>query len=196
LHFFVYFCLKPLTRRGATLDFLVMEALQTIIDRRSARSFLDKPVPKELVDRLLDAAAHAPSAGGAEPWHLVVVDDRDTLDRIGRSHASVEMAETAPLGVAVCGDPGRERVAGFWVQDCAALTQNLLLAAQALGLGAVWTGIYPVRNRVLRYRQLLELPVDIVPVAFVLIGYPARRLEPKEVSLVGRVHRNRWGRSF
>jgi nitroreductase len=170
-----------------------MDALQNIIDRRSVRAFLDKPVPPDLVEQLLGAAARAPSAGGAEPWHLVIVDDRDTLTRIGRSHPSVEMAETAPLGVAVCGDPGRERVAGFWVQDCAALTQNLLLAAQALGLGAVWTGIYPVRNRVLRYRQILELPNEIVPVAFVLVGYPARRTEPKEVSLEGRVHRNRWG---
>jgi len=170
-----------------------MDTLQAMVERRSARAFLDKPIPKELVDKLLDAAAHAPSAGGAEPWHLVVVDDRDTLDRIGRSHPSVEMAETAPLGIAVCGDPGRERVAGFWVQDCAALTQNLLLAAHGLGLGAVWTGIYPVRNRVLRYRQLLELPNEIVPVSFVLVGYAARRLEPREVSLEGRVHRNKWG---
>ncbi|MCK9463533.1 MAG: nitroreductase family protein [Proteobacteria bacterium] len=170
-----------------------MDALQTIIERRSARSFLDKPIPIELVDRLIDAAAHSPSAGGAEPWQLVVVDDRGTLDRIGRSHSSVEMAGTAPLGIAVCGVPERERVSGFWVQDCAALTQNLLLAAHALGLGAVWTGIYPIRNRVLRFRQLLELPADVVPVSFVLVGYPARRLEPKEVSLEGRVHRNRWG---
>ena len=172
-----------------------MSAIKAIIDRRSVRSFLDKPVPPELVDRLLDAAAHAPSAGGAEPWHMVVVNDREMLDRIGRSHGSAEAAMTAPLGVAVCGDPDRERVSGFWVQDCAALTQNLLLAAQALGLGAVWTGIYPVRNRVLRYRQLLELPSHVVPLSFVLVGYPSRRLEPKEVTLEGRVHWNTWGGS-
>jgi nitroreductase len=171
-----------------------MEALQAIYERRSTRAFLDKAVEPQLVEKLLEAAAHAPSAGGAEPWHLVVVDDRETLDRIGRAQPTAEMAESAPLGIAVCGDPTRERVSGFWVQDCAAAAQNILLAAHALHLGAVWTGVYPVRNRVLRLRQLLELPSHVVPVSFVLVGYPARRLEPKEASLEGRVHWNRWGR--
>ena len=169
-----------------------MEALQAILERRSARAFLERKVEPELVEKLLAAAAHAPSAGGAEPWQLVVVDDPATLGKIGRAQPSAEMAEGAPLGIAVCGDPTMERVAGFWVQDCAAVTQNLLIAAHALHLGAVWTGVYPVRNRVLRFRQILELPSHVVPLSFVLVGYPARRLEPKEVSLEGRVHWNRW----
>lgn len=170
-----------------------MDALQCIAERRSARSFLARPVAREQIEQLLAAAAHAPSAGGAAPWHLVVVQERATLERIGRAHPSAEMAAGAPLGIAICADPGRERVAGFWAQDCAAAAENVLLAAHALGLGAVWTGIYPVRNWVLRFRQILELPTEIVPVALVLVGYPARPPVPRAITLEGRVHRERWG---
>jgi nitroreductase len=170
-----------------------MEALKAILERRSARAFLDRKVEPALVEQLLAAGAHAPSAGGAEPWHFVVVDDGEALERIGRLVPTAEMAAKAPLGIAVCGDPTLERATDFWLQDCAAATENILLAAHALRLGAVWTGIHPARDRVLRFRQILELPTEVVPVSLVLVGYASRRLDPKDVSLEGRVHRNVWG---
>lgn len=170
-----------------------MDTLKAILERRSARAFLDRKVEPELVEKLLEAAARAPSSEGAEPWHFVVVDDRAALDRIGRLVPTAEMALKAPMGIAVCADPTADRATDFWVQDCAAATENILLAAHALRLGAVWTGIHPARDRVLRFRQVLELPTEIVPVSFILVGYASRRVEPREASLDGRVHRNVWG---
>jgi nitroreductase len=169
-----------------------METMQSIRERRSMRAFLDRPVEREHVERLLEAAAHAPIAGGADHTRFVVVDDREILTRIGRSHSRAEPAERAPLGIAVCADPTAERVEGFWAQDCAAATQNILLAAHDLRLGAVWIGVHPTKELVLRVRQLLELPSQVVPVSFVAVGYPSRRPAEREVSLAGRVHWNLW----
>jgi nitroreductase len=150
-----------------------MDALETIRTRRSIRAYQDKPMPPGLVDQVLTAAMHVPSAGGARPWQFVIITDRKLLQQIPTVHPHAPMAEQAPLAILVCGDPGHEKYPGNWPLDCAAAVQNLLLAAHALGLGAVWTGVYPQQERVEGFRRLLGLPKNVIPHSLVPLGYPA-----------------------
>jgi nitroreductase len=102
------------------------------------------------------------------------------------------MAAQAPLGILVCADPRLEKYPGFWVQDCAAATQNLLLAVHALGLGGVWTGVYPIEERVAGFRALLDLPEPVVPLSFVVIGHPDQKLPYRSRFKADRVHHDLW----
>jgi nitroreductase len=123
-----------------------MEAFEAILSRRSIRKYLPTPVSEHDIHQLLDAAMNAPSSSNGQPWHFVVVSDRKLLDEIPRFHAYSGMLKEAPLAVVVCGDTSLEKTKGVWVQDCSAATQNLLLAARALGLGSVWLGVYPLED--------------------------------------------------
>jgi nitroreductase len=166
------------------------ELIQTIFSRRSIRKYSDEPVSESDIRTLLEAAMAAPSASNRKPWHFVVVGERGMLDRLGEAHPYGKMLFEAPLCIAVCGDT---RIAElYWVQDCAAATENLLLAATALGLGAVWLGVYPRANRVAAIRDVLELPEALVPLSLVSIGHPAEEKEPRTQYDQARVHRNRW----
>jgi len=169
-----------------------MEAMEAILSRRSIRQYTARPVPDEVVTALLRAAMSAPSAGNAQPWQFVVVTDRGILDRVPEIHPYSQMLRQAPLGVLICGDETAEKYSGYWVQDCSAATQNLLLAAHAKGLGAVWLGIYPKEERVTAFRELFGLPQDITPLAMVALGYPAEEKPPAERYDPARVHHNRW----
>ncbi len=151
-----------------------MEAMEGILTRCSIRRYTAQDVPEQWIPELLRAAMSAPSAGNQQDWYFVVVRSRRMLDDLARVHPHAPVAG-APLAIVVCGDLQRESHKGFWVQDCAAATQNLLLAAHARGLGAVWCGCYPREERVVALRQVLALPEDVVPLALVVIGYPAER---------------------
>ena len=169
-----------------------MDAIEVILTRRSIRQFTDKPVGDDLVEQLLRAAMSAPSAGNQQPWQFVVVTDREVLDSIPEIHPHASMTRMAALGILVCGDLSREVHKGYWPQDCAAAVQNLLVAANALGLGAVWTGIYPVAERVPKFRAKFGLPEEIIPMAWIPIGWPAECKDPADRYDAGRVHRNGW----
>lgn len=169
-----------------------MEALEAIHTRRSIRQYEDRPVPAETVERLLAAAMMAPSARNAQPWHFVVIDDRATLDHIAEINLNAEMARRARLAILVCADLSLELSAGYWVVDCAAATQNMLLAAHALGLGAVWTGIYPRQERMETIGNLAGLPRYVKAHSLIVIGYPAEHRASEERYRPERVHRNRW----
>jgi len=169
-----------------------MDATEAILTRRSIRAYTDGGVSNEQIDALLRAAMAAPSAGNQQPWHFVVVDDRDTLDAIPRFHDYSAMLAQAPVAVVVCSDGGRDGMNCYWPQDCAAATENLLLAAHAAGLGAVWLGIYPEQDRIEKTRALLGAPESITPFCVVAIGVPAERHAPAERYDPARVHHNRW----
>ncbi|MBI5103181.1 MAG: nitroreductase family protein [Nitrospirae bacterium] len=166
--------------------------MQAILTRRSIRKYTSQPVPEKIITGVLEAAMSAPSAGNQQPWHFVVITDRETLDSIPVFHPHTLMLKEASTAILVCGDPSLEKHQGYWVQDCAAATQNLLLAAHALGLGAVWTGFYPREDRVIKTRQLLGLPEHVIPLALVPIGYPAEEKPPAKRYDASRVHFNRW----
>lgn len=169
-----------------------MDTIEAILTRRSVRSFSDRPVSEETVQQLVRAAMHAPSAGNQQPWQLVVLDDRTLLERVAAVHPFAPMAAHAAVAIVVCGDTRLERHTGYWVQDCSAATQNILLAAHARGLGAVWTGIYPRAERVQAFQDLLHLPPEVIPLAMVVLGYPSQPVPPADRFLADRVHRNRW----
>jgi len=164
-----------------------------VLARRSIRAYTDEPVTDEQVERLLRAAMAAPSAGNQQPWAFVVVRDRATLEAVPSVHPYARMIAHAPLAIVVCG-AGVEsgRWPRFWDQDCAAAVENLLIEAQALGLGAVWLGVHPLEERVTGVRKLLGIPDDVTPFAIVPVGCPAETKPPSDRYDPERVHRERW----
>jgi nitroreductase len=169
-----------------------MEAIEAILSRRSIRQYTEQPIPPELIEQILRAAMAAPSARNQQPWQFVVIDDRAILDAIPAINENARMVAQAPCAIVVCGDLDREESKGYWVQDCSAATQNLLVAAHASSLGAVWTGVYPQEERVARIQALLELPGSVIPLAIVALGYPAERKGPMDRYDTARIHRNSW----
>ena len=169
-----------------------MEALEALKTRRSVRAFTSRPVSMETVRELIRAAQHAPSAGNEQPWHFIILTDRELLDRIPDYHPYAGMLCEAPVAVLVCGDTRAEKHPGMWVQDCAAATQNLLLAAHAKGLGAVWVGIHPREDRIEPLRQLIEMPAEVMPFALVPVGHPAETPEQEDRFRPELIHMNHW----
>ena len=169
-----------------------MEAIEAIETRRSVRRYENKQIDDEIVKRLLSAAMNAPSAANEQPWEFIVIKDREMLDAIPTFSPYARLVTHAPLGILICGDTRNIIAPGFWVQDCAAATQNLLIAAHALGLGAVWTGVYPMEQQVAGFTKHCQLPEGVVPLAFVVVGYPAETPPPQNRFDQDRVHSNGW----
>lgn len=169
-----------------------MDAMEAILSRRSIRRYTTQPVSDETIEELLKAAMSAPSAGNEQPWHFVVIKERELLNEIPNFHQHANMLKEAPLAILVCGDKRLQKYEGYWVQDCSAATQNLLTAVQAKGLGAVWLGIYPIEERLIGLRKLLGIPEEVMPFSLLSIGYPAEQKPPAERYDASRVHRNQW----
>jgi len=169
-----------------------METLEAIFTRRSVRQFKNAPISEDDVHDLLRAGMQAPSAKNEQPWHFIIIDEPTLLHAIPEFHPYSKMLLEAPLAILVCSDRKLETKRASWLQDCSAATQNILLAAHAKGLGAVWLGIFPDSERVFGMQSLLEMPKDIRPVALVAVGYPAATPEPVDRFKPERVHRNQW----
>lgn len=169
-----------------------MDIFEAIVTRRSIRKYTDQPVTDEDIRVVLNAAMMAPSAGNAQPWHFVVVREAGLKARVAELNVYAAMARTAPAGILVCGDPRLEKYPGFWVQDCSAAIQNMLLAAHGLGLGAVWTGIYPVAERVEGFRDVFGLPAEVVPLGYIVLGYPDQHPQSASRFREDRVHWEVW----
>lgn len=166
--------------------------LDTIFERRSIRKYTDKPVEDEKLHTLLRAAMYAPSAKDARPWHFVVVRDRAVMEKFMQAHPFSKMLEQASALIVVCGDKSREAAPGYYLEDCGAATENLLLAAHELGLGACWLGITPVKERMQPIKELLGLPEHIEAFCGVAVGYPAETRQTPERFDETRVHHNHW----
>ena len=136
--------------------------MKEILERRSIRKYTGKPVSDELIEKLLRAAMAAPSAGNQQPWEFVVIKDRNTMDAVTEIHPYSLMLKEAAFAIVVCADLEKEKHQGYWPQDCAAATENILIEAQYLGLGAVWLGVYPREDRVEGVKKLLNLPLTWV----------------------------------
>ena len=158
-------------------------AIETLMTRTSIRSFTDRPVSADTIEMLLRAGMAAPTAVNKQPWHFVVINDRAKLDELGGNGRQSQMWQESTLAIAVCGNMEKALegpAQAFWIQDCSAATENILLAAHALGLGAVWTGCYPMEERVANVSQVLNLPEHIVPLCVIVMGYPNEQPEPKD----------------
>jgi nitroreductase len=169
--------------------------LNNILTRTSIRDYENKQIDECKIDSLLQAAMSAPTARNQQPWKFVVINDKEILKTISEQFKSMRMAEKAPIAIVVCGDldlaldgEGRD----YWVQDASAATENLLLAAHSMGLGAVWCGIYPIQERVDTLSKLLNLPDNIVPLNVIPIGYPAENPNPKDKWKPENVRYNTW----
>jgi nitroreductase len=169
-----------------------MDAIEAIMTRRSVRKYTAQPVPDEVVECMLRAGMAAPSSANEQPWHFVVIKDRSLLDQVPSFQPHSHMLAGAALAILVCEDPSVEVFKDRGIMDCSNATENILLAAHALGLGAVWVGIYPVKERMNGMRKLLGIPSKIVPVALVSIGYPDEKLQKEDRFKPERVHSNLW----
>ena len=166
--------------------------MDPVLSRRSIRKYTEQQVSDDCLHLLLKAAMAAPSADDERPWHFVVIQNQDVRTNIAEIHPHAYMAIKAPMAILICGDETLQKNQGFWVQDCAAATENILIEAQHLGLGAVWLGIYPIEGRVQGYRKLLKIPELINPFALVAIGYPAEYKTPAERYEKSRIHYDTW----
>lgn len=171
------------------------QAYNNIITRTSVRRFTDKSVSPEQVEALLRAAMSAPSGVNRQPWEFVVVDDKKLLAELAAALPYAKMAAHAPLAIVVCGNSerfleGDDSV--LWEQDLSAASENLLLAAHALGLGGVWTCLYPHADRIEPVRHLLDIPQSVTPFNLIPIGYPADEHAPMDKWKSERVHFNSY----
>ena len=166
------------------------EMLDLMTSRRSVRDFTDEAVSDEQIEAMLQAAMAAPSARDLRPWHFVVVRKRKTLDKLADVHKYAGMLKQAPMAVIVCGD--REVSEKFWVEDTCVATQNLLLAATALGLGGVWVSLYPKKKHERQVRELLDIPDHVGVLCAVAVGYPAQKKKARTKFDAERVHQEEW----
>lgn len=169
--------------------------IDDIMSRTSVRSYSDKKVGKEEIDTLLRAAMAAPTAANKQPWRFIVIDDKAILDSIGTNFQTMTMAKDASVAFVMCGDlsatldgEGQD----YWIQDVSAASENLLLAAHAMGLGAVWCGIYPQTERVKSFSDMLRIPENIIPMGCICVGYPSGENNPKDKWHPEFIHYNTW----
>lgn len=168
-------------------------AYGNIIGRTSVRRYTDEPVDAEQVEALCAAAMSAPSGVNKQPWELIVVDDRRLLAELAAELPYAKMTAHAPLAIVVCGNSERfldGDDATLWEQDLSAASENILLAAHALGLGAVWTCLYPHDDRMEAVRRTLKIPSGIIPFNLIPVGHPAAPHDPMDKWHPGRVHHN------
>lgn len=166
--------------------------MDAIFNRKSIRKYTDAKISDESVETLLRAGMQAPSAGNAQPWQFVILRDQARLSGITAFHPYAKMLHHCDVAIVVCGDESLERFKGYWVQDCSAASQNILLAAQDLGLGAVWLGIYPMQDRVEALKQYLGLPESVIPLSIIPIGVPDEERPSVERFNKERVHYEVW----
>ncbi len=168
-----------------------MDAMEAILTRRSIRKYTKQPVPDEVLKELLGAAMCAPSAGNRRPWWFVVINDRKIMNEIPEYHPYAQMLKEAPVAILVCCERDLQ-LGEHGVEDCSAATQNILLAAHAKGLGAVWLGISPAGPVVTAIKNLLNLPEHIIPISLISIGYPAEQRPRPDRYRADRIHYNQW----
>ena len=192
----LFFLLSPFALSRIVDKLLVNKKEEKPMDpvllRRSIRKYTPQNVSAEIIEYLLEAAQSAPSAGNEAPWHFIVVNSRSLLDKISELHPNAGPLKEAPAAIVVCCDINLEKHKGFWVQDCSAATENILIAAKTKGLGSVWLGFYPREDRIESLRKLFWLPENIVPFSAVALGYPAEDKPYQKRFSSQRVHYNGW----
>jgi nitroreductase len=150
-----------------------MELYEGLLTRRSVRKYTGGKISDADIYKVINAGMYAPSARNTRPWHFIVIDDKNVLDKIMAFHPYAAMLSQASHAIVVCGDENLQNGPGYYVMDCSAAAENILLAAHALGLGAVWIGIHPKNDRIEALSALLELPQHVKPVVLISLGIPS-----------------------
>ncbi len=161
--------------------------MATIFERKSVRSFTEEPVSDEVLEKLVKAGMAAPTAGNMQPWEFIVVNDKNIVKEYAKVNQFAQMALEAPAAIVVLANldtyKSRPDMMGYWPQDTSAATQNILLAVEAMGLGAVWTGVYNggySNIRVDGVKDMFNLPDNLVPLNIIIIGHPKGEQMPKD----------------
>ena len=165
-------------------------SINIILSRRSIRKYTNERVSEADMIRLLEAAMAAPSAKNRQPWHFVIVQDIKTLKKLSEAHPYGKMLADAAAAIAVCGD--MNVAPDYWIQDCSASTENILIAVASLGLGAVWLGCHPRPERVTAIKEGLGIPEHIGVLSLLSIGHPGEEKEPRTQYDEARVHNEKW----
>ena len=168
------------------------DVLSVIHNRKSVRTYQDKKVTKDQLEVLMKAAMAAPTAVDRRPWIFIAVTDRTTLDKLSEGLPYAQMLKQASAAIVVCGDTTKAFPGDFWIMDCSAATENLLLAAEGTGLGAVWTAVYPEQERVDHVRKVLGIPSHCIPLNCIPIGYPTGIEKPKNKWDPANIHWEKW----
>lgn len=166
--------------------------MKEIFERKSIRRYTKEQVTDEQVKELLKAAMAAPSAANKQPWEFIVIREKATFEKIMEIHPYSKMLSEASVAIVVCSDSGKELAEGYGVLDCSAATENILLMAQSLGLGAVWLGVYPRPDRIGDIRGILAIPEEVIPLNVISIGYPAEVRKAESQYKEDRIHYEKW----
>jgi nitroreductase len=169
-----------------------MDTFEAIYTRRSIRKYEAKAVEPEIIQKLLTAAMYAPSARNTQSWQYIIINERSVLNALKDAHPYAQMLAEAPLAILVCGDKTLEPNEGYLNTNCSAATQNILLAAQACGLGSVWLGVYPRQERMKAIAGLFKLPEHVIPISLIALGYPDEKKSDPGRYMPERAHYNKW----
>ena len=170
--------------------------MNMIFKRTSVRKYTTEAVSAEQVELLLKAGMAAPSAKNIQPWEFIVVQDRENLNKIMEIHPYASMLKEAPLAIVVCADVEKGEpeftVKKYWIQDCSAATENIMLQAAEIGLGSVWLGTYPKEEVLKPIVEFLNLPSNIVPVTIIAIGHPEGEVKARDKFDKTKIHHEKW----
>lgn len=169
-------------------------AIRNMLTRQSVRDYTVEPVSEKELQYILKCAMQAPSAVNEQPWEFVIITDSATLEHIGTINPYASFAKKAPLAILVCLNQEREKIRGMGILDVGLASENILLAAHSLGLGAVFTGIYPDEARIRNFQKLASLPANVIPIGLIVLGHPERMSAKPLVERYqeGRIHREKW----
>lgn len=169
-----------------------MEALEAILTRRSIRKFKAEIISDEDLKLILKAGFASPSAHNRMPTEFIVLKDPEVLENIAQKHKYAKMLPSAGMGIVVCGDNEKQKETGFLVADCSAAIENMLICINALGLGAVWCGIYPKEDLVEMVQNELNIPKNIIPVGLIAVGVKDEEKPPRNIFDENRIHFDKW----
>lgn len=169
-----------------------MDLYAALFTRRSLRKYLDKPISEEDEKLILKAAMLAPSACNEQPWNFICIRDAAMREKVSKTSPYTQMANCAPLVIVVCADSALDKARGMWVQDCAAATENMLLAARGKNIGSVWCGVYPEKERMAVLREMLGIPETIIPFALLCFGHVERGFTEASRFQAEKIHHDKW----
>lgn len=169
-----------------------MDILDAILGRRSIRKYKDKAIDREIIENIIKLSMYAPSACNQQPWHFIIVNNKELLTQISSIHPHASMAKKAPLAIIICGDERSLISPNHWPQDCSAATQNLLLAAYNYAIGSVWCGLYPDKERIKKFQILLKIEPKVIPFSLVVLGYPDENPLSQDRFNKDKIHINKW----
>ena len=187
---FLFSCQEPKQQKETTVPQVENSTLQTILNRKSVRKYTDQKITPEQIESLLKAGMAAPSSRDRRPWHLIVITDKSILGNLGAQLKNAPILKEADKAIIVCGDD--QLSDNCWFLDCAAVTQNILLTAESMGIGAVWTAVYPYDDRAEIVNKTFQLPTNIHALSIIPLGYPDGEHLPKDKFDTSRIHYDKW----